>query len=241
PAVAPPPPVPEAPRDLAALPPDPAGAVPPPPSTEAPPPPDFIEPPPAEQAAPSPQPDPPAQQAAPSPPPEPRPPQQQATAPPTQAQADPLPLPPPPPPEPPQRAAAASPPSRPAQPAAPQGPVRLDAGAGDMAAPSLGSFALGAVVPPSSDAGVRNNPPDYPEDARRRGQEGVVRLALRVNAEGLVTNAAVEESSGVPSLDRAAMEAARRWRFRPAMRAGMPVAATLTTAVHFRLSDSRGR
>ncbi len=119
--------------------------------------------------------------------------------------------------------------------------MRLDAGSGNMADPSLEAFALGAVVPPGTDAGHRNTPPDYPADARRRGEEGVVRLALQIAPDGTVTAAEIADSSGFPALDRAAAEAARRWRFRPATRAGRPVAATLPTTVHFRLSDARGR
>jgi ergothioneine biosynthesis protein EgtB len=88
-----------------------------------------------------------------------------------------------------------------------------------------------------ADGGYRNPPPDYPAESRRRGEEGVVRLLLRVGAEGQVEQAEVVASSGHPALDRAAVAAARRWRFRPASQAGLPVAATLATAVHFRLTD----
>jgi protein TonB len=69
----------------------------------------------------------------------------------------------------------------------------------------------------------------------------VVRLALRIGADGRVEGAQVAASSGFPRLDQAALEAARRWRFRPATQGGVPVAATLPTAVHFRLTDARGR
>jgi protein TonB len=119
--------------------------------------------------------------------------------------------------------------------------MRLDAGIGALPDPSVGALAMGAVVPPGADAGQRNAPPDYPPESRRRGEEGVVRLALRVAADGRVESAEVSASSGHPRLDQAAVEAARRWRFRPAMQAGQPVAATLPTAVHFRLTDTRGR
>jgi protein TonB len=226
PSAPPPPPAPppeeaiDAPRDVAALPPDPTGDLPapPPPRPEAA----------LENMAP----------AAPAPP---------QAAPAQQAAADPLPPPPPPPPpQPPQRVAAAqapppAPPRRQAPATAAPGPVRLDAGSGPLSDPSLESFALGATLPPGPDARYRNAPPDYPSDARRRGEEGVVRLALRIAVDGTVTSAEVASSSGIPALDRAALEAARRWRFQPATRAGMPVAATLSTAVHFRLSDVRGR
>ncbi|GGJ11634.1 energy transducer TonB [Neoroseomonas lacus] len=236
---------PEAPRDIAALAPDPAGDVPvPPPPAE--PTPEAVSPAPRpaepvpEPAAPAPVP----------PPPQPEPPVQDAAAPPSepappearQAEAEPMPLPPPPPPQ--QAAAQPSqptPPRRQAPTPADQGTMRLDAGAGTLPEPSMGSFALGAVVPPSTDPGFRNNPPDYPEAARRRGEEGVVRLNLRVAPDGRVVAAEVTTSSGYAALDRAAIEAARGWRFRPAMRAGVPVAATLTTALHFRLSEAGRR
>jgi protein TonB len=49
----------------------------------------------------------------------------------------------------------------------------------------------------------------------------------------------VSETSGFNALDAAAVEAVRDWRFRPAQRAGVPVAASITTAVHFRLETAR--
>ena len=119
--------------------------------------------------------------------------------------------------------------------------MRLDAGMGALPDPSFGARAMGAVVPPGTDAGQRNAPPDYPAESRRRGEEGVVRLALRVGIDGRVETAEVSVSSGHARLDEAAVAAARRWRFRPATQGGLPVAATLPTAVHFRLTDTRGR
>jgi TonB family protein len=46
----------------------------------------------------------------------------------------------------------------------------------------------------------------YPEIARRRGAEGVVKLKLRVSAAGLLLSAKVASSSGSAILDRAATE-----------------------------------
>ncbi len=158
-----------------------------------------------------------------------------------------LPPPPPAPPpvaaetgsaEPPRQAhAAARPPPARATARAEPNPVRLDAGAGALPDPSIGARATGAVVPPGVDGGYRNPPPDYPAESRRRGEEGVVRLRLRVSAEGRVEQADIVASSGHPALDRAAVAATRQWRFRPASQAGLPVTATLATAVHFRLTD----
>lgn len=150
-----------------------------------------------------------------------------------------VPLPPPPAPQPPrpERLAAQAPPVP--QPFA-EG-VRLNAGSAALPDPSAGARALGAVLPPSAAPGQRNAPPEYPAESRRRGEEGIVRLVLRVGPDGRVEAAEVAESSGFPALDRAAVEAARRWRYRPAMQAGIAVAGTLTTAVHFRLTGPDGR
>lgn len=162
--------------------------------------------------------------------------------------AEALPLPPPPPdptvaerpPPAPQRVAQRPPaPRLETQPGADA--VRLGAGAAALPDASLGARAIGAVVPPGADAGHSNPPPDYPPESRRRGEEGVVRLALRIGADGRVQAAEVTGTSGHPALDRAALAAARRWRFRPATQGGLPVPATLPTAVHFRLTEAGGR
>ncbi|SHN22860.1 protein TonB [Pseudomonas asturiensis] len=50
----------------------------------------------------------------------------------------------------------------------------------------------------------------YPEDARRRGMQGVARLRFVVDAQGNVTSYEIAGSSGSPSLDRATMEMIRR-------------------------------
>ncbi|MCD5992088.1 energy transducer TonB [Pseudomonas sp. CDFA 602] len=50
----------------------------------------------------------------------------------------------------------------------------------------------------------------YPEDARRRGMQGVARLRFVVDKEGNVLSYAIASSSGSPALDRATMEMIRR-------------------------------
>lgn len=49
----------------------------------------------------------------------------------------------------------------------------------------------------------------YPKMAKLRNQEGVVGLAVTVDATGGVASVAVEQSSGIQSLDEAAMQAAK--------------------------------
>ncbi len=50
----------------------------------------------------------------------------------------------------------------------------------------------------------------YPEDARRRGMQGVARLRFVVDADGNVLSYSIAASSGSSSLDRATMEMIRR-------------------------------
>jgi protein TonB len=80
-----------------------------------------------------------------------------------------------------------------------------------------------------------NPPPRYPRLARSRGQEGRVLIRVSVLGNGRVASAKVTRSSGHSSLDRAALKAVKHWRFRPALRSGKPVTATLTVPVVFRL------
>lgn len=56
--------------------------------------------------------------------------------------------------------------------------------------------------------------PEYPEAARRKGIEGVVVLRIVVNKEGSVERDVTVVQS-ISMLDRAAIEAVRRWRFSP--------------------------
>jgi periplasmic protein TonB len=63
--------------------------------------------------------------------------------------------------------------------------------------------------------GWGNTPPVYPDTALQKGWEGTVWLKLELNTEGLVERTNVAQSSGFSSLDRAALEAAERWRIPP--------------------------
>lgn len=81
-------------------------------------------------------------------------------------------------------------------------------------------------------------PPRYPPAAFRAGIQGTVRVIVDVDAEGGVTNVVVETSSRNRDLDRAAIEAARKWTFYPAMSAsGKPVPSRMRNSVDFAVSD----
>lgn len=66
-------------------------------------------------------------------------------------------------------------------------------------------------------------PPTYPLESRRNMEEGTVTLGLLVGTDGRVAEISVANSSGYPRLDKAALEAVRKWRWTPMMRGGEAV------------------
>jgi protein TonB len=111
-------------------------------------------------------------------------------------------------------------------------------GAGPPGAGPAGAGPAGAAgsSPPRYGLGSAANPiPDYPDIARDRGWEGLVVLSVAVASDGRAESVSVARSTGHDVLDRAARDAVRRWRFEPARRAGMPVAATVEVPIRFRL------
>jgi protein TonB len=119
-------------------------------------------------------------------------------------------------------------PSAPAQsaPAAPaQAAAASAASAGPVAsaAPAPASEAARRVGPRVDASWAGNAPPPYPAAAKRMGEQGEVRLDVHVGADGSVIDVQVRASSGSPALDRSAMDAVRRWRFRPATVDGQAV------------------
>jgi protein TonB len=79
------------------------------------------------------------------------------------------------------------------------------------------------IIPASPDDRFRNRPPIYPREAAARGEHGAVTLLIHVSDRGLTTGADVIESSGHPALDEAALEAVRKWHFRPGLKDGKAV------------------
>lgn len=80
--------------------------------------------------------------------------------------------------------------------------------------------------------------PRYPRKALSRGQQGTVLLMLLVGAEGKVVGVDVVQSSGVLSLDKAAIKAVQRWRLQPAEDDGVAVLSRVKVPIKFDLRSS---
>jgi protein TonB len=90
------------------------------------------------------------------------------------------------------------------------------------------------VTPPVFAAAYLHNPaPAYPAAARRRQEEGKVMLRVYVSAAGGAEKVELQQSSGFPHLDQAAMDAVRGWRFVPARQGDTSVAAWVIVPINF--------
>jgi len=83
-----------------------------------------------------------------------------------------------------------------------------------------------------------NNPqPQYPLMAKRRGEEGTVLLEVFVESHGGVTKIDIAKSSSYSLLDKAAIEAIKKWQFIPAKRFGQFVSSSVIIPVTFKLKQ----
>ena len=89
----------------------------------------------------------------------------------------------------------------------------------------------GGVSPPSVILKVE---PEYSEEARKAKFQGTVILFVVVDEKGNPRELKVIRPLGL-GLDQKAIEAVEKWKFRPGMKDGKPVAVQATIEVNFRL------
>lgn len=109
------------------------------------------------------------------------------------------------------------------------------------ARPEAGTAAA-TGAPTGAKAGITSGPghlynpkPAYPAESHTANEQGTVMLSVAVDAAGRPTSVSVAKSSGFPRLDRSALEGVQRWRFKPALRDGVPQASSVTVPVRFML------
>jgi len=91
------------------------------------------------------------------------------------------------------------------------------------------------VIPAGPDPKVHNREPIYPDEAVRRGEQGIVILLINISPQGLASSVDIARSSGFNLLDRAARDAVTTWRFVPAVRDGQPIPSRMPMRVVFQL------
>lgn len=93
----------------------------------------------------------------------------------------------------------------------------------------------GVEAPPSIR---RSREAKYPREMLIRGIEGLVKLTIVVTRDGRAGTIRIQQSSGHPQLDQAAVTAARGYQFRPARRNGQAVTTTVTLPVRFTIRQA---
>jgi periplasmic protein TonB len=73
---------------------------------------------------------------------------------------------------------------------------------------------------------VNRMPPQYPSALLKKGIGGKAVVSCVIDAKGSIVSTKIKQSSGQPELDKAALQAVSRWKFRPAKRGGKPFQAT---------------
>jgi protein TonB len=87
----------------------------------------------------------------------------------------------------------------------------------------------------SSSLGGAGLAVEYPEESRRKGEEGRVVYRVAISASGQAEDLALISSSGFSRLDQAAEKALRQAKFLPANRLGFPVPSSKDIALKFKL------
>ncbi|MHB8447895.1 MAG: energy transducer TonB [Rudaea sp.] len=77
--------------------------------------------------------------------------------------------------------------------------------------------------------------PSYPPEAFRSRRQGWVEVQFTITADGKVTNAKVTNAQPSRIFDQAALEAVRRWTFKPRMVDGKAVEEQATRRIEFKL------
>ncbi len=105
-------------------------------------------------------------------------------------------------------------------------------GPGSGAGTGGGVYRIGGGV--SAPVPIFKPEPEYSEEARKAKFQGAVLLAIVILPDGSTSNIRVIRPLGL-GLDEKAIEAVRKWRFRPSMKDGSAVAVSANVEVNFRL------
>ncbi len=85
---------------------------------------------------------------------------------------------------------------------------------------------------------VNKMPPVYPSSLLGKGIGGRVLVTCAVDDTGRVTGVSIKQSSNHPDLDKAAINAVNKWKFKPATRSGKKVKATCVVPFNFEVKKN---
>jgi TonB family protein len=95
-----------------------------------------------------------------------------------------------------------------------------------------------AKVQDADPVKIAGERPTYPEEARQAGVEGKLTAWLHVDAKGNVTKVEIRESPG-DLFSAEAVSKFSKWKFKPEVKAGQPIAFIGEYTIIFRLKDGQ--
>ncbi len=78
-------------------------------------------------------------------------------------------------------------------------------------------------------------PPSYPHPAKMARIQGYVTMEVNISPEGTVTEVSVVEAAPPRMFDLSAMDAMKRWKFRPKVVNGVPVSQRAHQTIEFKM------
>lgn len=104
------------------------------------------------------------------------------------------------------------------------------------AALAFGSVAARADDSVEPPVPVRTVAPKYPIEMRREGTSGVVTISCLIDEKGNVQEPKVEKASN-EAFSQPAIDAVRKWKFKPAKKGGTATAIRVSLPIQFSVSD----
>ncbi len=81
-------------------------------------------------------------------------------------------------------------------------------------------------------------PPSYPASLLSKGIGGKVQIACEIDETGRLVSSKIRQSSGQPELDKAALAAVAKYKFKPATKGGRKVRATCVVPFNFEVKKN---
>lgn len=96
--------------------------------------------------------------------------------------------------------------------------------------PARGDDAIESPVP------VRMVPPKFPVEMRREGAGGVVTITCTIDEKGNVTEPVADKATHNAFIPPA-LEAIRKWKFKPAKKGGVAIALKVSIPIQFSITE----
>lgn len=93
------------------------------------------------------------------------------------------------------------------------------------------AFPPPGFISPRADPVVPHDQPSYPVHAAQCQESGTAKLVLTIAADGRVSEATIVQSTGFADLDAAVIIQARKWRYLPATKDGLPTAVRVSITI----------